>query len=355
MRFTVQKKAFEKVLGKAAATVDHGKALPVLKGVLLEVLHDVLAVTAYDLEVAYEAALDVTQPTPGKALVDAAKISSIIRSLPEGEVRVEATKNRLVVSSGEIEFRLAILEVSDYPEVPSAGENGTAVSAQALHKALGGVLYAASTDATRYSLNGVFLQTEGASAVAVATDGHRLAKVEVPWNGPNVFGSILPRKAVTVMRSLLEGLEGNVTLTLKDRLVTMTVGDENVSLRLIDGQFPRWQEVVPRADQQQGTLVVDRKKLLEVLRRVAIVGSALKVDLGKMEVSTVDVDLGEAKESLPGNYEGIGVYFGINGGYLREALGAISAETVTLNVWDDVSPLVVKAQDEIALVMPMRV
>jgi DNA polymerase III sliding clamp (beta) subunit (PCNA family) len=89
MRFTVQKKAFEKVLGKAAATVDHGKTLPVLKGVLLEVLHDVLAVTAYDLEVAYEAALDVTQPTPGKALVDAAKLSS----MTEVTVKVRISKS----------------------------------------------------------------------------------------------------------------------------------------------------------------------------------------------------------------------------------------------------------------------
>ena len=354
MRFTVQKKAFEKVLGKAAATVDHGKALPVLRGVLLEVLHDVLAVTAYDLEVAYEAALDVTEPTPGKALVDASKLSTIVRSLPEGAVRIEGTKNRLVVSSGSVEFKLAVLNPADYPEVPTAGENGVEVSAKQLNSALTGVIHAASTDATRYSLNGVFLQAEGEVAVAVATDGHRLAKVEVPWNGPSVFGSILPRKAVAIMRSILEGVDGSVALTVKDRLVTLMVGDESVSLRLIDGQFPRWQEVIPSSDQQQGTLTVDRRKLLEVLKRVSIVGSSAKVDLGELKVSTVDADLGEAKEALPGDYQGLPIVFGINAVYVREALGAMTAETVTLNVWDDVSPLVIKGSDEIALVMPMR-
>lgn len=354
MKFIVEKSKFESVLNKAAQAVNHGKGLPILANVRLEVLHEVLAVTAYDLEVAYEAAVDVKEPKAGAALVDAAKLAAVVRSLPAGDIMVEGTKTRVIVSSGSAEFRLSTQAVEEFPTVPTAGEGEIEVDAKVLAKALGAVVYAISTDSTRYTLNGVYLEAGAEGAVTVGTDGHRLAKAAFPWAGSAVYGSILPRKAVLLLKSMLEAASGPVKVALKDRLVAVDFEDETLSMRLIDGAYPRFQDIMP-SNEAKGVWTVGRKALLDTLKRLAIVGVGTTVDFGARTLATQDPDLGEAKELLPGEYEGTDIRLGVNGGYVREALSAVSDETVTIRVWDDLSPVLITAGDVVALVMPMRI
>jgi DNA polymerase-3 subunit beta len=355
MNAVVEKNVLEKALAKAAATISGKKTLPVLSGVRLEVLHGKLSVSAYDLETAYEATLDVLAASPGKALVDAVKAAAIVRALPEGPVELHATSRQLVVTSGSAEFKLGCLDLEQYPAPPAVPEDGVAVDGKHLAAQIDAVVYAVSKDDTRYNLCGVFMQTSEGRLTLVSSDGHRLAKAESAWTGPEIHGAIVPTKAVRLLGALLDDKAGAVTLRVADRMLALSVGTETITARLIDGQFPRWQSVVPTIDVASGKWTVERKKLLEVLRRVLLVAPAVKVDLDKRLLSSQDPDVGDMHEALPGDFEGKGFTFGVNGGYVTEALAALEDETVTVFVWDDLSPIVVQGTDRLHVVMPMRI
>lgn len=351
MKFTIDKARFDHFLARAVQAT--GGGLPVLQGVLLEVDAKGLHLTGYDLETAYRATVALEDAKHGKALVDGHKFAAIVRSLPAGAVTVEGTAKRLVVSSGSIEFKLAVLDVDTYPTPPALDATLAPIDPAALVKALGAVQYAVARDTTRYSLCGVFLSTSGDRATFVGTDGHRLAKTEVPWKGAEVHGVILPSKAVGIIRSLLERAEGAVAMGVKDRAVVVTVGDEVLTLRLIDGSFPDFKAIVPSAG-AACTWTVSRKALGEVLRRLAIVGHQVKVDVKNGVMISADPELGDAKEQIPGTIHGEFSWVGLNGTYLREALASWGDDEVVLELRSDLEPVMLRSSDSLALIMPVR-
>lgn len=352
MKFSIEKSKFTHYLDRAVQATGGGP--PVLQGVLLEVNAKGLHVTGYDLEVAYRATVALEgEHRAGKALVDAHKLAAVIRSLPTGDVNVEGTAKRLVVSSGSIEFKLAVLDVDTYPTPQELDATTTPIDAAALVRSLAAVQYAVSRDTTRYTLCGVFLSTVDGKATLVGTDGHRLAKTEVPWTGAEVHGVILPSKAVGIVRNILERPEGPVAMGIKDRAVVFNVDGQVLTLRLIDGSFPDWKAIVP-TDKPACTWTVSRKALGEALRRLAIFGLQLKIDVKAGVMITADPDLGDAKEQIPGVIDGEFSFVGVNAGYLREVLAASPTDEVVVELRSDLDPVLIRSGEALALVMPMR-
>ena len=361
MKFTTEKKTLLATLSKAAAVTEHKNTLPILAAVKLEVFGDEMIVQAYDLEVAYTGAVSGETTKDGKVAVAAKALVAIVGSLPEGKVELAVEKNKLVVRSGDVEFRLAVVAVEEYPAVPEPKDGVTfPVKSEALRATFEGVAYAMSFDDTRYSLNGTFLEVSAGALKATTTDGHRLAQhtVEVARAESTGGGVIVPRKAANVALRALDGKTEAWDLTISENTINISSESEFIQARLIDGQFPEYAAIVPEAEGAGMTL--DRKAMLAVLGRMKLVDEAVSFEVkdGRMTLSTRNPDRGEATEWFPVTPNVKACKFKLNGGYLRETLSAWACEHVTVHLpADDLSPiLVVNGEDAKAfcVIMPMR-
>jgi DNA polymerase-3 subunit beta len=228
-------------------------------------------------------------------------------------------------------------------------------------------MYAASTDETRYNLNGVYFEVldDGARLRMVATDGHRLALADCPVGSETsglASGVILPRKALAELKRLVDeedadeielGFEGNSALVRK--------GEVTLAMRLVEGEFPNYRQVVPKSSRHR--VLIASEALAQVVRRVALLSiersKAIRVELaaGQMRVSTTNPDLGEATEELDLDYQGEGLNIGFNARYLLDCLTAFRSKEVELALEDELSPAVLRPAEDpdcIAVVMPMR-
>ncbi len=251
------------------------------------------------------------------------------------------------------------------PKATSEGARlAVKVPGETLSQMLDLTSFAISTDETRASLNGILIEgTDDGRLRVVATDGHRLAMVDRPVDGATSgSGAIVPRKAVVEFRKILESGEDDIDLIIGEGVAYVIRGPVEMSMRLIEGEFPDYNQVVPKKSTKVAK--VDAASLLAGLRRVSIVSSertkGVKFELskGKMELSTINPDVGEGSEDVEVDYGGSTVSVGFNARYLIDLLSVLSGETeVQVGLNDEVSPGVISIADEPQyryIVMPMR-
>ncbi len=362
MKFTTQKKTLLTTLHKAASVTEHKNTLPVLAAAKLETLGNDLVVQAYDLEVAYTGAVFGETTKEGKVAVNAKALVAIVGSLPEGKVELAVEKTKLVVRSGDIEFKLATLPVEEYPAVPEPKDGVTfPVKTEALRATFERVAYAVSFDETRYTINGTFLEASSGALKATTTDGHRLAQhvVEVARAEDTGGGVIVSRKTAAVLLKALDGKTEAWDLTVSENTIHIASESEHIQARLIDGQFPQYEAVIPKTEGPGASF--DRKVLLAVMGRMKLVGESVdfRVEDGRMTLSTMNpLDGATATEWFPVTPEVTKCKFRLNGAYLRETLGSWTCDHVTVHLpADDLTPiLVVNGEDAKAfcVIMPMR-
>ena len=228
--------------------------------------------------------------------------------------------------------------------------------------------FAISIDETRFNLNGIYLEApqkeKSRTLTMVATDGHRLSLVERTLKKEAVLpkGVILPRKGVTELRRLIDSEEGEFNIWVGEKQVMVEKGAKSLFMRLIDGQYPPYQQVIP--NKQEKVVVVDRDPLVQSLRRVAIMnqdrsqGVKFAISPGNLEISSSNPNLGEAKEELSASYKGNAFSVGFNARYFLEALEVIEDEKVVLQLKDGVSPCLIQSELDrgfIHVIMPMRI
>jgi DNA polymerase-3 subunit beta len=229
-------------------------------------------------------------------------------------------------------------------------------------------IFAVSNDETRYNLNGAFLEKVGETGFRmVATDGHRLSMLDCPLAAPKskvTFGEgvIIPKKGLMEMKRLLEAEEGDCELGLDGNNLVFKMSNLTVIMRLLDGQFPEYRHVIP--DSLKNKLTLDRKSFTDSLRRISILSSdrtlavKLRLTKGKLQVTTSNPDLGEAREDIPVEFSGPELVVGFNARYLIDALTSIDSDNVELCLDDDLSPGVLRPAGDAAftcVVMPMRI
>jgi DNA polymerase-3 subunit beta len=374
MKLKIGKSELQKGLGRIQAIVEKRNSMPILANVLLEAEKGgdgdgTLRLAATDLEVGLRGQHAARVETAGGLTVAAKKLFEIVRELPDDEIALEATANSyLDIRCLRSHFTLAGTAAEEYPTLPEFSPEATVrIPSEVLSGMIERTMYAASVDETRYNLNGVFLEVHADTGKLrmVATDGHRLALVdrEVPGDlGALATGVIIPRKGLAELKRLLDeddvdeveiGFEGNSGLARK--------GGVTLVMRLIEGEFPNYQQVIP--SDVSVRLVVPGDQLVQALRRVVLLSSersrAVKLELseGQLLVSSNNPDLGDASDELDIEYAGDAIAVGFNARYLLDALGSLHAKEVRVGLQNDLSPAQLTPandDDTLAVVMPMR-
>jgi len=347
--------------------VERRNTMPILGNVLIEAEGEDIRVTATDLEVGVRGKVRGEVSKEGQVTVNAKKLYEIVREAPEDTVQLRRLENDWVeVKSGRSVFKMVGMDAREFPQFPEFNEgNLTSMPATVIREMIEKTIFSVSTDETRYSLNGVFMEESDRGKVhMVATDGHRLAVIERQIGTIGLEkGIILPRKGLMEVKKLLEGVEeGVVSIGFRENLGLVSKENVELFMRLIDGEFPDYGRVIPK-DNPYG-IKLEQEQLLRALRRVAILSSdryrgiKLEVTAGKISISASNPDLGEAVEEIEVDHKSKPLSVGFNARYLIDVLGVLGAGgEVELALKDEVSPGVIrKVEDEgyLYVVMPMR-
>lgn len=353
--------------------VQRKNTMPILSHVLFEVTADgKLMLSATDLDVGMRTERPCEAVSPGSVTIPARALADMVRVLPGPDVVLKRLPNQHVeVKSGRTKARLMALSADEFPQLP-AYKDATFASLDAvqLGDMVDKTLYAASTDETRYNLNGVFFEPNEATGdvVMVATDGHRLVRIERSFGSNAKFGVkgpvILPRKGLGELKRLLEGSDGEgnqIELGFKDNHAVVKKGQTVLGMRLVDGQFPDYKQVIPKLADK--VVRVGRGDLLDGLRRVSVLAAdktqPVKLSLGKdsLVVSCTNPDAGEISDDVPVEYAGQAIDIAFNARYLLEGLASLDDKNILLKLTDNLSPGLIQGVDEarhLCVVMPMR-
>ena len=295
----------------------------------------------------------------------------IVRKLPEGDIELvrEAEQDRLVITSGPAKFSLQTLPADDFPALSVEDlAHAFTLPAADLKRLIEKTRFAISTEETRYYLNGIYLheaETEGDSTLrAVATDGHRLAQVElpIPSGAKGMPGVIVPRKTVLDLFKLVEDGEGDVRVELSPSKIRVSAGSVVLTSKLIDGTFPDYERVIPQGNDKR--LEVDNGAFAEAVDRVSTLSSdkgravKLALDDGTLTLSVNNPESGSATEELAVTYEFDALEIGFNARYLLDISQQLESEAAEFLLADPGSPTMVrdlKDQSALYVLMPMRV
>ncbi|MFL6802924.1 MAG: DNA polymerase III subunit beta [Xanthobacteraceae bacterium] len=372
MKLTVERAQLLKSLGHVHRVVERRNTIPILATVLIRADKSALSVKATDLDLEVIETLGAETGAAGGTTVPAHMFYDIVRKLPEGsQIGLEALGDRasLAIRAGRARFTLQTLPDTDFPDL-AAGEmtHRFALVASDLKRLIDKTQFAISTEETRYYLNGIYLHTAGSGNAmalrAVATDGHRLAQVELPMpaGAAGMPGIIVPRKAVGEVQRLIENAEAEVGIELSQTKIRFTIGDVVLTSKLIDGTFPDYARVIPLGNDKQ--LTVDKAEFEAAVDRVSTVsserGRAVKLSLsaGRMVLSVTNPDSGSATEELEVDYESDPLDIGFNSRYLLDIAAQIEGEGAVLKLADPGSPTLIQDRDAagaIYVLMPMRV
>lgn len=370
MEFKIEKGTFLSGLYLAQGIADRKSTMPILANVLVRTEgREKLVVAATDLNVTVVSELTAQVKSEGGITLGARHLHEIVKALPGSEVTLTRGENQYAeLRAGKVEYKVVGMADRDFPKLPNHREVEFAkVDAPALLDMIDKTFFSISTDETRYHLNGVLFHCDGAGEAAratmVSTDGHRLSKVErlLP-GGPSAQGVIIPRKGLSEIKRVLEGATGVVELGFSNGHVFLRSGGTAVSVKLIEAQFPPYEQVIPKDSERHA--VVERAALLEALKRIAIMSSdktqGVKVVLepGLLRVLSDNPDLGEAREELEVGYTGTPVTIGFNSRYLIDLVSQMGTQQVRLELNGELDPGVVRpvdGEDYLGVVMPMRI
>lgn len=364
MEVVLDRDAFLKGLQMVQNIVEPRQTLPILANVLMESDADTVRLTATDLEVGARVSIPARVASKGAITVPARKLAEIVKELPAAAVTLRVHDGTSVsLRCAGATYKLVGLAADDFPAVvPAAPEAWVTVEARTLKEMLGQTSFAVSHDETRHALNGVLFSFQGKEVRLVATDGHRLALSTRPV-GQGVGGvtGIVPRKAVTeIMRVLGAGEE--VQMAITENQFVLQMPNFVMTARLIEGQFPNYDAVIPRA--HPGKLVISRTTLMAALRRVAVMAEErnkpVKFTLGPaaLTLAASSAEAGEAEEVLEVSYSGESVTIGFNSRYVLDAMAPLEKDEIVLELKDALSPGVIKSGEEegyCCVIMPMRI
>src|SRR3954470_24768416 len=372
MKVTVERAELLKSLGHVHRVVERRNTIPILANVLIRAEQSRLAFKATDLDLEVTETIAAEVSPGGSSTVPAHMFYEIVRKLPDGsQIVLEASGDRavLAIRAGRSRFTLQTLPESDFPDL-AAGDmtHSFKVAAAELKRLIDKTQFAISTEETRYYLNGIYLHAAGTAKVptlrAVATDGHRLAQVELPLptGASGIPGIIVPRKTVGEVQRLIEDSEAEITIELSQGKIRFTFDDVVLTSKLIDGTFPDYSRVIPLGNDKE--LVVDKKEFEQAVDRVSTVsserGRAVKLSLsnGRLMLSVTNPDSGSATEEVEVEYTSDPLDIGFNSRYLLDIAAQIEGEAAVLKLADPGSPTLIEDRDTkgaLYVLMPMRV
>ena len=372
MKLTIERAALLKSLAHVQSVVERRNTIPILSNLLLEARDGQLALTATDMDLTIVEAVAAELAEPGATTAPAHTLYDIVRKLPDGaqvQLATDGESGRMKLNSGRSSFTLATLPKEDFPTTgPSDLPKSFAFAASELRNLIDRTRFAISTEETRYYLNGIYLHGASQDGVAlmraVATDGHRLARFEMPLpeGADGMAGVIVPRKTVNELRKLIEEVDGTVEAGLSETRIRLAFDSTVLTSKLIDGTFPDYERVIPSGNDK--VMEVDRKTFADAVDRVSTISTEksravkLSLEADTLTLSANSPESGSAVEEIEVSYGGSPMEIGFNSRYLLDIAHQIEGDRAQFLLADAASPTIVRdLADTSALyvLMPMRV
>jgi len=363
MKLSVSKEKLLQGLQTVQNVVSTRTTLPILSNVLLEAADGQLRLTTTDLDVGIRGGIEAAIEKPGAATLPARRLFTIVRELPSAEILIEIdSKSVASIRCGPSFFKILGLPQEEFPPLPNfEGAKTFTLRQKDLKDGLRKTSYAISTDETRYVLNGILFSFKDNKLTLVATDGRRLALVDVELEFPrsHEVDLILPTKAVTELARLVSE-EGDAKMSVSENQVAFEVGGTLLVSKLIEGNYPNYRQVIPPEAKERITL--ERESFLNTVHRVSLLSSeksnSVKLVFSKNNIDIIanTPEVGEARESLAVAYKGREFSVAFNPEFLMAPLRNLPNEEVFLDLIDEMSPGVIKVQSPFLYVlMPMRI
>ena len=368
MDFVTTKESLLRELEMMQGIVEKKSTIPILSNIVIDAQKDRLELLATDLEVGIRTTCEAKVAKPGSVALSARRLYDIVRYLPDAEVRLKSEEGSWTqITCQKARFRIVGLSRDDFPAMPEFDfVKGIALERSLLLDMISKVLFAITTDETRYQINGTLMILHKRNLTMVATDGHRLAYVGSRLEkgaSEEKIEVIIPRKAFQELSRMGEG-EAEVLFGQKDNHVFFRVGRTIMSSTIVPGKFPDFEKVIPEGNDK--LLKMDSVAFAEVVRRVALLSSersrAVKVALqkGSVEISSNNPEVGEAVESVDVEYSGGPLEVGFNAKYILDFLQAMGPGAFILALKDEATqgllrPVGQEGRDYRYVVMPMRI
>ena len=363
MKFRCERDTLVEALTTAGRAVSsRGGQLPVLSGLHLTLEGDTLKVTGSDLDLTITRELVVGGDEDGTAVIPSKLITDVVRALEGGAVELECKDLDVSIRGGRSDFSIRTIAADEFPDLAEPGGQAVTLDAGSFVSALKQVVKAASSDDSRPILTGVLLASEDAGLRLVATDSYRLAVRDLP--GASVLDAgqkvLVPSRALNEVARLVDSADA-LTLRLGDSDATFEIEGLRVTTRLIDGDFPNYQGLIP--EKNPNSLVVNRDALFDAVKRVRLMAQEstpvrLHMTSDGLELLAVTQDVGEAHETLDATYDGAELTVAFNAQFLLDGVEVSTTEDVRLETVDAQKPAVLRSgedQDFLYLLMPVRV
>jgi DNA polymerase-3 subunit beta len=377
MELVVRKNDLLRELQLFQGIVERKNTIPILANVLMEAKGNQVSFLATDLEVGLRSKCAATVTKAGSLTLPAKKFYEIVKSLPDTDIRIAEDKGGVKIAADRFDSRMQTLPREDFPTLPEAGGTPTAaLERNAVKEMVAKTQFAITGEDTRYFLNGALFLQRPDSMGLVSTDGHRLAHISVAREEAKGKAAksadpaadeqrvILPRKTLLELGRLLAEGEGDVLYERGENHLFFTLGDRLLISRMIDGQFPAFERVIPKNNDKH--VEFDRDRLTAAVKRVALLSNErsravkVQIDKGKVEIASSSPEFGEAKEILMVDYAGAPVTICFNAQYVLDFLGVVETDTVSLDFKDEMSQAVLKpvgaeGYEYTYVIMPMRI
>ncbi len=363
MKITVTREELQEKLQKVQNIVDKRNTMPILNHILLDAENASAFIYATDLQLAIKVPVSMTIQSPGKLCIPSKKLLEIVREAVDDIILDSEDEQWVKLISGKSRFRIACLPSADFPAWPGIETQDELVfNTEDLIEMIEKTIYSAGEADSRYTLNGLLFHImPGGMINVVGTDGHRLALItkEIGHTIPEEKRLIIPRKAALEIGKFVNGIDTIIAKCGKNH-VLFKIGDADFLVRLIEGSYPNYEQVLPQNDK---VIRLKREDFLKTLKRVSIMSrersNAVKMDIsdGLLSISSSDPDLGEAQDELEVEYSGGALTIGFNARYIIDSLSVMNGDTVSFTLRDPLSPSLLMEEgreDYKCVIMPMR-
>jgi DNA polymerase-3 subunit beta len=372
LKFSAKKKNFLNPLSNIQTIVDKKTTMTIINNVFIYTEENNLFIEATDLEISYKSKIPCSIVEQGAITINARKFYEIVKEFPSEKISFEEDENTwLKIGSGEkAEYKIGGLSPDNFPRFKHvSSENIIDLEVSIIKEMIEKTIFSSSYDDRKYSLSGIYFEEEhdqgGKSKIRmVSSDGHRLSMVEkyIPEKGLGLeSGVIIPRKGAQEIRRIIEGHK-RMFWGIDNNFCFVTCDDDNLVIRMIDGKFPDYRNIIPKAKDRY--LNFDRLEMFNALKRISILSSdttfrgvkaSIKPEL--IEIESIYKEIGEAKEIIDIDYNGESFEIALNAKYLMDALFVMDSERVELTVNNTESPCLLRGNEDIgflALIMPMN-
>ena len=372
MKFSIERGVLLKAVAQAQSVVERRNTIPILANVLIEAEDSDVQFRATDLDVEVVDKAPAQVERAGATTVSAVTLNEIVRKLPDGALVTlaeDSAAGRLSIQAGRSNFSLATLPKEDFPVMASSDyTTNFAAPAPVLRRLFDKSKFAISTEETRYYLNGVYMHVaqgeDGQVLRCVATDGHRLARIDadLPQGAEGMPGVIVPRKTVGELRKLLDDDDMQIAVSVSETKVRFATPDITLTSKVIDGTFPDYTRVIPQGNTRK--MEVDAGDFAKAVDRVATVSSErsravkLALDADRLVLSVNAPDSGAAEEELAVAYDDERLEIGFNAKYLLEIASQVDRENAVFLFNSSGDPTLMREGSDttaVYVVMPMRV